>query len=141
MRVAVVSPELRVADVGFNTAAISEALHKIKASGCQLVLFPELCITAYTCADLFYQSLLLAEAQTALASIAETTQRLDITTVVGLPVSLHGRLFNCAAFVSSGSVLGLVPKIFLPTTNESYEERWFTSGSRVESTTIELNRV
>ncbi len=127
-RVAVVSPELRVADIHFNVQAIAAALREVAARGCRLALFPELCLTGYSCGDLFFQSLLLERARAALASVAQAATEADIAAVVGLPLAVDGRLFNCAAFVAGGRVLGLVPKTYLPSTNEFYEARWFTSG-------------
>lgn len=139
VRVAVVSPELRVADIAFNVQAILDAMDKSAQDNCQLVLFPELCLTGYTCADLFYQALLLSEARKALQSIAEKTARIPITVIVGLPSMVHGRLYNCAAFISGGTVLGLVPKTYLPMTDEYYEERWFTSANHATIQSIDLN--
>jgi NAD+ synthase (glutamine-hydrolysing) len=126
VRVAVVTPELRVADVGFNTQATIAALREAAGRGCRLALFPELGLTAYSAADLLYQPTLLASARAALEPIAEAAQRADIAVVVGLPIELTGKLFNCAAFIAEGRVQGIVPKTFLPSTNEFYEERWFT---------------
>lgn len=128
LRVAVAVPALRVADVDYNSGAIIEGLEQSAARGGQLVLFPELCITGYSCADLFYQSLLLRHARLALRSIAEAAGQHGIAAVVGLPLEVGGRLYNCAAFISDKTVLGIVPKTYLPTTNEYYEERWFTSS-------------
>jgi NAD+ synthase (glutamine-hydrolysing) len=126
LRTAVISPELRVADVAFNTQAILVALDRAAAQGCQVVVFPELSITGYSCGDLFYQALLLQETRTALSTIAAATKTLGLAAVVGLPLEVGGRLFNCAAFLAEGRVLGVVPKSCLPNTNEYYEERWFT---------------
>ena len=129
VRAAVISPELRVADVAFNTQAIIAALREAAGQGCRLAVFPELCLTGYSCADLFYQRTLLEAAAAALDEIALEAQMVEIAVVVGLPLAVDGRLFNCAALIADGRVLGLVPKTYLPSTNEFYEERWFTSGS------------
>lgn len=139
LRVGVVVPELRVADVRYNTNAISEALQMLSARGCQFALFPELSITAYSCGDLFYQALLLEHSRAALFAVADATERYKIATVVGLPLQVAGKLYNCAAFIAEGKILGLVPKTYLPTTNEFYEERWFTSASHSSKNVIELN--
>jgi NAD+ synthase (glutamine-hydrolysing) len=138
IRVACVAPELRVADVGFNTERILTALAAQHRAGSAVVLFPELSLTGYTCADLFSQSLLLIRARKALLELAAETRRLHVLAVVGLPIAAHGRLFNCAAVIGEGRVLGLVPKQFLPTTGEYYEERWFTSAAGLEPITVEL---
>lgn len=141
LRVAVVTPELRVADVEFNTNIINATLEQLAASGCQLALFPELCITGYSCADLFYQSILLDQACLALESISETAGKNKIIAVVGLPLETNGKLYNCAAFISGGEILGCVPKTFLPSTNEFYEERWFTSAVHNARKTVKINNI
>ena len=134
-----ISPELRVADVAFNTQVIIAALREAAGQGCRLAVFPELCLTGYSCADLFYQRTLLEAAVAALDEIALEAQRVEIAVVVGLPLAVDGRLFNCAAFIADGRVLGLVPKTYLPSTNEFYEERWFTSSSLAIRETVEIN--
>ncbi|MEX2288091.1 MAG: NAD(+) synthase [Planctomycetaceae bacterium] len=128
IEVAAVTPELRVADVEFNTARVIDALAACAGEGCRLVLFPELGLTGYTCADLQYQSLLLQKAREALQTIAEATETHGLTAVVGLPLAEAGKLYNCAAVLSGGALLGLVPKSYIVTTNEYYEKRWFTSA-------------
>jgi NAD+ synthase (glutamine-hydrolysing) len=130
VRVAVVAPELRVADVAFNTERTVAALVEAAAHGCQLAVFPELGLTSYSCADLFYHSVLLDAARAALVQVAEATAIHDMAAVVGLPLEVGGRLFNCAAFLASGRLVGIVPKTFLPNSNEFYEARWFTSAAQ-----------
>ncbi len=139
LRVSVIAPELRVADVPYNGRAIIEALEQAASRGCQVALFPELCITAYSCADLFYQSLLLNQARSALRSIAEATEKYSIAAVVGLPLEVGGKLYNCAAFISDNTVLGVVPKTNIPTTNEYYEERWFASSRECPVEELDLD--
>ena len=138
VRAAVITPELRVADVTFNTQAIIAALRRAAGEGCRLAVFPELCITGYSCADLFYQPMLLDAAQAALGDIAAAAQQEAIAVQVGLPLVVDGRLYNCAAFIAGGRVQGIVPKTYLPSTNEFYEERWFTPGSRNMRASIEV---
>lgn len=130
VRVAVVSPELRVADIAFNTEKIIEAMTVAASRGVRLALFPELCITAYSCGDLFFQPLLLEQALAALATLAEASAKTGIAVVVGLPLAVDGKLYNVAALVADGKVHGFVPKSFLPSTGEFYEERWFTPAAR-----------
>ncbi len=132
------SPALRVADIAYNTHEILKALKTAAGKNCQLVLFPEMAITGYTCSDLFYQNLLLSEAKAALSRISREAKHLDISTAVGLPFAVEGRLYNCVAFIGDGKVLGVVPKTYLPSTNEYYEERWFTSGITVAISSIRL---
>jgi NAD+ synthase (glutamine-hydrolysing) len=119
---------MRVADIQYNVQMIGEALQQAAARGCQLALFPELSITGYTCADLFYQPFLLQQASEALFQIAQVAGDTQIAAVVGLPLEVRGKLYNCAAFVNGYTVQGIVPKTYLPTTNEYYEERWFSSS-------------
>ncbi|BCA80540.1 NAD (+) synthase [Desulfuromonas sp. AOP6] len=128
LRLAVASPELRVGDVDFNTAAIVQVVEKAAAQQCQLLVFPELCITAYSCGDLFFQPLLVEKSLRAVAGLATLTAEHNMALVVGAPVYQQGRLFNCAFFLSGGQVLGAVPKTYLPNTQEFYEERWFSSA-------------
>lgn len=139
VRVAAASPALRVADVRGNVREISVAVRDAAREHCQLILFPELGITGYSCGDLFYQSTLLSEARASLEIIAELSRQTSISIVVGLPLLLEGRIYNCAAFVSDGAILGIVPKTYLPTTNEYYEQRWFTSARDSQSSTAQIN--
>ncbi len=139
VRVAVVSPELRVADVDFNVGAITAALAQAAGEGCRLALFPELCITGYSCGDLFYQALLLDHARRALRPLAEATAIHDIAVVVGLPLVVTDRLYNCAVLLAEGKIVGIVPKTYLPTSNEFYEERWFTPGPLATAETVEID--
>jgi NAD+ synthase (glutamine-hydrolysing) len=136
LRVASAAPELRVADIDFNKSKISAAMQASAKRGASIILFPELSITGYTCADLFMQSLLLKRTLEALVALAADTKKFGINAIVGLPLALNGRLYNCAALMGDGEVLGIVPKIFLPTTREFYEERWFTSGAKLAPTEI-----
>ncbi len=136
VRVAVITPELRVADVAFNTQAIITALARAAARGCRLALFPELSITGYSCADLFDQALLLDAALAALTPLAAAAAEHDIAAIVGLPLPVAGKLYNCAAFLAGGTVQGIVPKTFLPTTGEFYEARWFASATQAVATSV-----
>ena len=138
LRSAVISPELRVADVDFNTHKIISAMQEVSSYGCRLAVFPELCLTGYSCADLFYQSLLQSRARRALLDIARAGDASGIATIVGLPLEVNGRIYNCAAFLNEGQILGIVPKTYLPTTNEYYERRWFTSGQGCTGMTIRI---
>ncbi|MEI2691848.1 MAG: NAD(+) synthase [Anaerolineae bacterium] len=139
VRVAVVSPELRVADVDFNVQAIVAALKQAAEQGCQLAVFPELCLTGYSCGDLFYQPALLERAKAALEPIRWATADTRCAAVVGLPLEVEGRLYNCAALIAEWRVAGIVPKTHLPTTNEFYEERWFTSGALATARQVRID--
>ena len=138
MRLASCAPELRVGDVEFNVTQIQRAMHVAAERGASLILFPELSVTAYSCADLFAQSLLVEKARQAIHSLASETGRLHLHAIVGLPLAIQGRLYNCAAMIGDGVVLGIVPKVFLPTSGEFYEERWFTSGKNIQSSQIDM---
>ena len=137
VRIGVVSPELRVADVAFNEERICQAMEAGVAQGCRFLLFPELCVTGYTCADLFFQPLLIERARQALRRIAQATTGSQTTVVVGSPVAQGGRLFNSAIFIASGRILGVIPKTFLPNTQEFYEERWFSSAHELAADILE----
>ncbi len=130
VKVAAAVPELRVADCGYNSENIIKMIGEAEKAGAQIVVFPELAITAYTCSDLFQQQLLISRAEVALIKIAEETKALDILTVVGVPLMSENQLFNCAAVLQKGKVLGVVPKTYIPGYKEFYEERWFASGAK-----------
>ncbi|TYO96080.1 NAD+ synthase (glutamine-hydrolysing) [Geothermobacter ehrlichii] len=131
LRLAVGSPELKVADPGFNVEQMIELARRAKERGCQLLLLPELCLTGYSCGDLFYQPALQRAAEVGLLELAGLSRELDLPLVVGLPVAIDGRLYNCAAFLAGGRVCGLVPKTHLPNSAEFYEERWFSAADRL----------
>ena len=123
-------PAMKVADVTFNVNEIIKAMKENQ--DCGLLVFPELCITGYTCADLFQQTLLLDQAEAGLKKIANASQHLSgLTAVVSLPLRFENSLYNCAAYVSEGVIAGLIPKEFIPTYGEFYEGRWFTSGKNI----------
>lgn len=137
VRVAAAVPSVRPTRVKENLASVRKLFAESVEKGATIVVFPELCLTGYTCADLFYRPDLLAAAEQALADfIAESAQAPGVLAAVGLPVRSGGRLFNCAALVSSGKLLGVVPKTFLPNTHEFYEARWFASA--LEATEKEI---
>lgn len=127
-RFAAVSPILKVADTAFNTEEIIKSANIAVSNGAAFVVFPELCITGYTCSDLFHQELLLQNSTRALLKIAQAFADNDAVIAVGLPLRLFGRLYNCAAFVQRGRVVAITPKIHLPNQREFYEKRHFSSG-------------
>ncbi len=128
VKVAAATPDIRVADVRYNTEKICEAIEAAADERAKIVVFPELCITGYTCEDLFTQEVLLREARAALLEIAKFTADKDILVFVGVPLSVDGELYNVAAALNRGEVLGLTTKTFLPNYGEFYEMRHFTPG-------------
>ena len=132
IKVAAGTPDVQVADCEFNADKIIEMVHEMEEQGAKVMVFPELCITGYTCGDLFWQETLLEEARAQLLRIAEETEEVDALIFVGLPLEYQGKLYNVAAGLSHGEILGFVPKINLPNYNEFYEARYFTSGEKVD---------
>lgn len=128
VRIASAVPGVKPGDCKYNAQQIESLILQAEGKGAEIVCFPELSVTGYTCGDLFAQQLLLDEAEMALVGILNFTRALDIIVIVGLPVPFHGTLLNCAAILQKGKIMGLVPKTFLPNYKEFYEQRWFTSG-------------
>ncbi len=126
--VAAITPPVKVADVGYNVGALINAITNTANKGAKLIVTPELGITAYTCEDLFLQASLLEAAQHGLKQVAEATVGLDALIIVGVPMRVAGKLYNCAAVLDGGKLLGLVPKQTIPTYNEFYEGRHFSPG-------------
>lgn len=122
------TPYVKVGDTKYNTKEIIERINVAERLGTKVIVLPELCITGYTCGDLFYQELLLRKAKEALLEIAAHSEGKDYIAFVGLPIAYNGKLYNVAAAISGGSVLGLVPKTHIPNYNEFYEARHFTKG-------------
>ncbi len=129
LRVASATPEVKVADCTYNGERIIEFIKEAEEKGVSLIVFPELSITAYTCQDLFFQKTLLQAAKKTLLSVAEQTKQLNIISIVGLPLEYGGALYNTAAVVYHGKVLGFIPKQNIPNYGEFHELRFFTKGS------------
>lgn len=127
--VATATPQVAVADCEANAQAILACINEMTAAHAKVMVLPELCITGYTCSDLFWQTKLLDEAEAALSVIAEESRQVDALIAVGMPLRVAGKLLNVAAILCRGKVLGFVPKVNLPAYNEFYETRHFTSGS------------
>ena len=137
LKAAALSPALRVADCGYNTDQILTQLRDCAQRGVKLAVFPEFCLTGYTCGDLFLQRTLQQGALEGLGRILEASAGLDLVALVGLPLMVRGKLYNCAAVVCRGQILGVVPKTYLPNYGEFYEKRQFTPGScEVEQITL-----
>ena len=127
--VATATPQVAVADCEANAQAILACINEMAAAHAKVMVLPELCITGYTCSDLFWQTKLLDEAEAALSVIAEESRQVDALIAVGMPLRVAGKLLNVAAILCRGKVLGFVPKVNLPAYNEFYETRHFMSGS------------
>ena len=138
IKVAAAVPAVRVADVDYNVAEIEKLMSLADSQHVELLCFPELSLTGYTCQDLFKEQLLLAKAEDGLLRLLEFSRQLDVISVVGLPVQAGGLLLNCAAIVQNGTLLGVVPKTYLPNYNEFYEKRWFASAQDLNPTDIYL---
>ena len=128
VKVAAVTPKIRVADTKYNAEVICAEIKKAAEQGAKVIVLPELCITGYTCSDLFLQEKLLRAAKEELLRIAVFCETVDAIVFVGLPFAWDGKLYNVAAAINKGKILGLVPKIYLPNYNEFYEARHFTRG-------------
>src|SRR6185312_6631567 len=137
-RVAVATPIVRIGDPRHNAEATLDLIEQAAAESTALVVFPELGLTAYTCDDLFHQRALVDAAEEALARLIERTRRLPIAALVGLPVRVNGLLYNCAALVCRGRLVGVVPKTYLPNYREFYEARYFTPGDATACSEIRL---
>ena len=134
--VAAAVPRVKVADTHYNILAIEEQIAIANSRGVELIVFPELSITGYSCQDLFHSQLLLEKAEDALMHLLDFSRKLDIISVVGMPVAVGDILLNCAVVVQQGVIIGIVPKTFLPNYGEFYEKRWFCSALDIHSQTI-----
>lgn len=138
VKVASAVPSVKVADCRYNILQIESLIAQAEGKGIEVICFPELSITAYTCGDLFSQQLLLDEAEMALISLLDFTRSLNIISIVGFPLPYRGTLLNCAAVIQKGKILGLVPKTYLPNYKEFYEQRWFTSGTTFPDSSVKI---
>lgn len=138
VRIASAIPEVKIADCDFNTSRIEGLIDDASANGASAIVFPELSITGYTCADLFRSQLLRQKSLDALNDIMCYSEKLSIVIIVGAPLLVCNSLYNCAVVIYRGQILGVVPKSYLPNYNEFYEVRWFASALDCTATTIDL---
>ena len=142
VKVAAATPDIRVADVEFNTQNIINVMEETQKNGAKILVFPELCVTGYTCSDLFDHSVLLKASRKALLEIAENTSDKDMLVFVGAPLEVNGKLYNVAAAMNQGEILGFTTKTFLPNYGEFYEMRQFTPGPQtVREITFEGKKI
>ena len=134
IKVAAVSPEMRVADCDYNAEMIVDAAARAAHDGVRLLVLPELCLTGYTCGDLFFQPTLTEAAERSLSKVMRAASDLSVVIIAGLPVAHGGKLYNCAAVIYRGALLGLVPKKNLPNYGEFYEKRWFSPAPEENAT-------
>ena len=137
-RVGAAVPLVRPGAVSDNIASMAGLAKTAAESGVNVLVYPELCVTGYTCADLFFQPALLDAAEKGLEAFLKKIWQYDTLFIVGLPIRMDGRLFNCAVVCRQGNILGVAPKTYLPNTREFYEQRWFTSAVATQSQTIML---
>ena len=142
VKVAAATPDIRVADVEFNTQNIINAMEEAQKNGAKILVFPELCVTGYTCSDLFDHSVLLKASRKALLEIAENTNDKDMLVFVGAPLEVNGKLYNVAVAMNQGEIIGFTTKTFLPNYGEFYEMRQFTPGPQtVRKITFEGKKI
>lgn len=128
VKVASAIPSVRVGDVAYNVEQIENLVIQAEGKGVEVIVFPELSLTGYTCQDLFRQQLLLDRVEQGVMRLMDFTRKLDIIAIVGAPVPVGNLLLNCAVVIQKGHVLGMVPKFYLPNYSEFYEKRWFASA-------------
>ncbi len=131
--VAAGTPKVRVADCRYNAEQIFTMMREAEKQGVKILALPELCLTGYTCGDLFLQDTLLNGAVEGLRTILEATRHLEVLTALGMPVRARGKLYNCAVVIQKGDILAVVPKTYVPNYGEFYEKRWFEGGEDITS--------
>lgn len=131
IRTAAVTPKLKVANTEYNTEEIIKCALEADKQGAGIIVFPELCITGYTCADLFYQNFLYQNSLQGLKRIVAATKKIKAVVIVGFYSRIENNNYNCAAVIQNGQIMGVVPKMFIPNSREFYESRWFASGLRI----------
>ena len=136
VNVAAAVPTVKVADVDYNVQQIESLIAQAEGMGVEVMVFPELCLTGYTCQDLFKEQLLLDRAEQGIIMLLDFTRKLDVISIVGAPVIINGLLYNCAVVIQGGNILGIVPKTYLPNYGEFYEKRWFASAQDLNPTDI-----
>ena len=132
LKTCTITPSMHLADCNYNVQEIISAIHEASQNGASLAVFPELCITGYSCGDLFYQTTLLEEAEKAIERLLDATKSIEIVSIIGAPVPIGNGLYNVALVLCRGQILGIVPKTYLPNYSEFYEKRWFTAAHNLQ---------
>ena len=138
INVAAAVPAIKVADVDYNVQQIESIIAQAEGKGVEIIVTPELCITGYSCQDLFKEQLLIDKSEEGIIQLLDFTRKLDIIVVVGAPVLVNSLLYNCAVVIQRGQILGVIPKTYLPNYGEFYEKRWFASAQDLNPTDIYL---
>ena len=136
VNVAAAVPVVKVADVDYNVQQVEGLIAQAEGRKVEVIVFPELCITGYSCQDLFKEQLLLDRAEQGIMMLLDFTRKLDVISIIGAPVIINGLLYNCAVVLQGGTILGIVPKTYLPNYAEFYEKRWFASAQDLNPTDI-----
>ncbi len=131
-------PKIKVADLEFNKKQIIESINKAEERNIDILVFPELSLTGYTCGDLFFQSIIIKKTQELILEISKSTINKKMLVFIGAPLYKDGSLYNCGVALNDGEILGVVPKSFIPNYNEFYEKRWFSSGCNIEGSQIKI---
>lgn len=138
IKVAAAVPTVKVADCQYNLKQIESLIAQAEGQGVEIITFPELSLTGYTCQDLFRQDLLLEASETAVFQLLDFTRKLRIIAIVGMPIAVGDLLLNCAVVIQAGQVMGIVPKTYLPNYSEFYEKRWFASAQDLRDCEVRL---
>ena len=133
LKVCTVTPKMHLADCQYNINEIIQSMKTAAQNGASLAVYPELCVTGYTCGDLFFQSTLIEEAQQGVKTILKETQDIEMVAIIGVPITIDGGLYNTALVICKGKILGIVPKTYLPNYGEFYEKRWFAAAHNLIS--------
>jgi len=138
IKVAAAVPAIKVADIDYNVEQIESLIAQAEGQNVEVLVLPELCVTGYTCQDLFRNQLLIDKAEEGIIQLLDCTRKLDVIVIVGAPVTVNGLLYNCAVVIQGGQILGVVPKTYLPNYGEFYEKRWFASAQDLNPADIYL---
>ena len=138
IKVAAAVPTVQVADCQYNLRQMESLIAQAEGQGVEVIVFPELSMTGYTCQDLFRQELLLQASETAIFQLLDFTRKLHVICIIGIPLAVGDLLLNCAVVIQSGQVMGIIPKTYLPNYSEFYEKRWFSSAQDLRPAEVRI---